>query len=87
MRSGGAAARANVARDILHTAPGRAFELLPLPLKGAAGRATANKKHPVPPEVVDTSVSSPVFSPETLLANCTLAEMRQVCGFLKGMFK
>lgn len=28
MRSGGAAARANVARDILHTAPGRAFELL-----------------------------------------------------------
>lgn len=74
-----------------YEALGRAYELLPLPLTGAAGRAAANKKHPIPPEKQYTlveSVTAPVsFSPETLLANCTLAEMRQVYGFLRGMFK
>ena len=69
-----------------YEALGRAYELLPLPLKrGAAGRAVANNKHPIPPEVVE--LVTPAFSPETLLANCTLAEMRQVYNFLKGMFK
>ena len=70
-----------------YEALGRAYELLPLPLKrGAAGRAVANNKHPIPPEVVDTPAPK-VFSPETLLANCTLAEMRQVYNFLREMFK
>ena len=73
-----------------YEALGRSFELLPLPLTGTAGRAAANAKRPAPVvlQALESSFpTTPAFSPETLLADCTLAEMRQVYGFLKGMFK
>lgn len=67
-------------------ARGRTFELLPLPPKrGAAGRAAADAKKAMPPEVVDTPVA--VFSPEKLLQDCTLAELREVQKFLSRIFK
>lgn len=73
---------------------GREYELLPEPAKrGAAGRAAAAEKreekmlqlHALASSV--PAASTPAFSPEQLLANCTLAELRQVHTFLKGMFK
>jgi DNA-binding Lrp family transcriptional regulator len=69
-----------------YEAQGKTFVLLPPPPKrGDAGRAAAAaKRMAIPPEVVDTPMS---FSPETLLATCTLAELRGVYAFLKGMFK
>lgn len=92
-----------IKRKMLHTIPrtdfkgvrmhnhyealGRSFELLPLPLK----RGAAAKRPAKPMEEMVSSIpgqqATPAFSPETLLAACTLAELRQVYGFLKGMFK
>lgn len=64
---------------------GRTFVLLPEPGKrGAAGRAAANAKHVAPEEVAPVKAE---FSAGHLLADCTLAEMRQVYNFLSRVFK
>ena len=62
-----------------YEALGRAFELIPLPKKGAA----AAKR--VPPEVVDTP--APSFSPEKCVEHLTLIQAKQVYQFLGRMFK
>jgi hypothetical protein len=68
----------------MYEALGREFELLPMPKKLRDFR-------PAPVQVTPTlqivTERPTTFSPESLLANCTLAEMRSVHEFLKRLFK
>jgi DNA-binding MarR family transcriptional regulator len=64
-----------------YAAIGREYELLPKKVKrGDAGRAVANAAKAAEPE-------RPKFNAEAHLADLTLAELRQVYTFLKGVFK
>ncbi len=71
-----------------YAAIGREYELLPKKVKcGDAGRAVANAaKLPALP-ATDTYLAKPKFNAEAHLADLTLAELRQVYTFLKGVFK
>ena len=70
-----------------YEALGRSFELLPLPLKRGAAAKRPPQQLAKTREDWSPDPETPPFSPETLLANCTLAEMRQVYNFLREMFK
>ena len=68
-----------------YEALGRVYELLPEPKD--KGKAKVRVSDTPPSEVVGIVHDVPKFSPEKLLQDCTLAELREVQKFLGRLFK